>query len=127
MTEKELRRKFDQQRYNAKARGVVWCLTYEQWRQWWGTDVERRGTGHDQLQMQRVGDVGPYSLDNIRKGYPRDNARTRGKTARHRNGVEAAAKVRAQATATYHDDEDYNEASEIEREMMLGYAVPSYY
>jgi hypothetical protein len=69
--------KFQQQRANARYRGIEWELTFKEWVDWWGDDYARRGVRADQLCMQRVADVGPYSLDNIRKGHPRDNIKTR--------------------------------------------------
>lgn len=53
----------------AKARGIAWELTYEQWNNWWlmhGVDREvALPNTKDALCMCRIGDVGPYSLDNI--------------------------------------------------------------
>lgn len=72
-----VRRKYEFQRVNAMVRGIGWKLTFEEWLAWWGEDLCRRGRGRDNLQMMRIGDTGPYALNNIRKGYPRDNARTR--------------------------------------------------
>lgn len=67
---------FHNQKSSAKRRGIGWELTFEQWVKWWGDDIDRRGGGHDSLQMQRIANSGPYSLDNIRKGFPMDNSRT---------------------------------------------------
>ena len=84
------------QKHGAAQRGIGWELTYEEWREWWGDDIHRRGTGHDQLQMQRYADAGPYALWNIKKGCPRDNMRTAGKGRRRnlcdrrRSDIEAA-------------------------------------
>lgn len=68
--------KYERQRLGAFRRGVGWAITFREWVDWWGEDIKRRGVGHDRLQMQRIADVGPYRLDNIRKGYPRDNSKT---------------------------------------------------
>lgn len=76
------RNKFHQQRRKAKARGIDWELTFDQWLAWWGEDIDRRGPGFDQLQMQRPADSGPYALWNIRKGVARQNAKTRGDVVR---------------------------------------------
>jgi len=62
---------------HAKARGIGWEITFQEWLDWWGEDLDRRGRGKDQLSMQRIRDRGPYKLGNIEKGYPRDNAHTR--------------------------------------------------
>ena len=66
-------REFLRQRSGAKQRGIGWNLTYEQWIEWWGDDIARRGQGYNQLQMQRPADSGPYEIGNIRKGTPREN------------------------------------------------------
>lgn len=67
---------FHKQKENARSRGIGWELSFKQWVEWWGEDLDRRGCRADQLQMQRFADTGPYALGNIRKGYPRDNAKT---------------------------------------------------
>ncbi len=65
------------QKHNAARRGIGWELTFKQWCDWWGEDIERRGTRRGCLQMQRYMDRGPYALGNIKKGEPADNVRTR--------------------------------------------------
>lgn len=72
----QYRADFCNQRSNAARRGIEWCLTFEEWYEWWGDDIDKRGSGHGSLQMQRTADSGPYALWNIRKGYPRDNSHT---------------------------------------------------
>ena len=52
-------------------------MTFKQWLDWWGEDLDQRGRGGHELSMQRPCDSGPYALDNIRKGTPKDNGRTR--------------------------------------------------
>ena len=86
----KLRRAFFSQKAGAKDRGVGWELTFDQWLQWWGDDLPNRGHGHDKLQMQRIADSGPYSLENIRKGYPRDNRRTAATVAHNEESAKAA-------------------------------------
>ncbi len=76
MTRKEARQRFSQQRAGAKRRGIEWRLTFDQWLEWWGDDLDRRGRASWQLQMQRFHDRGAYELGNIRKGTPADNSRT---------------------------------------------------
>lgn len=67
---------YNLQTHQARKRGIEWKLTYQEWLAWWGDDIERRGVGHDKLQMQRFHDKGAYEIGNIKKGYPRDNAKT---------------------------------------------------
>lgn len=71
------KKRYKQQRNQARTRGIGWELTFQQWLDWWGADLGRRGRGAMCLQMQRIGDIGPYALDNIRKGTPHRNALTR--------------------------------------------------
>lgn len=73
---KRARAKYHSQKNGAKMRGIGWELTFREWLDWWGEDLDRRGTGSDQLQMQRKLDQGPYKLGNIVKGHPRQNVRT---------------------------------------------------
>ena len=65
------------QKSNAKRRGIEFHLTFEQWMEFWGDDLARRGPGRYELGMQRPCDSGPYAVGNIRKGTPADNVRTR--------------------------------------------------
>jgi len=68
---------YHSQKHNAKRRGIGWELTFKEWCDFWGEDIDRRGTKRGCLQMQRHMDAGPYKLGNIKKGEPRDNVRTR--------------------------------------------------
>ncbi|PRE20310.1 hypothetical protein [Burkholderia multivorans] len=77
---------FNLQRHNAGRRGIGWELTFEQWLEWWGEDIERRGVGPDRLQMQRIADAGPYAIGNIKKGVPKQNSKTRVVVLRNRQG-----------------------------------------
>lgn len=65
------------QKHNANRRGIGWELTFKEWCDFWGDDIDRRGRGGNQLGMQRILDSGPYKLGNIIKGHPRDNINTR--------------------------------------------------
>lgn len=73
-----------QQKNNAKARGIEWQFTFETWVDWWGADIERRGSRVDSLQMQRIADAGPYHPDNVRKGVPKQNGETYSRMHKHR-------------------------------------------
>ena len=65
--------KFHIQKYHANKRGIEWQLTFEEWLDWWGTDIVNRGRKSGQLVMARIGDVGPYALSNIKKITVNDN------------------------------------------------------
>lgn len=70
------KQKFGMQKVSAKNRNIEWKLTFEEWLSWWGNDFEKRGCAHaDNLVMARIGDKGPYSLDNIIKLTVAENAR----------------------------------------------------
>ena len=97
MKRDDINRQYTNQKANAKKRGIDWKFTYESWLEFWGDDIERRGVGHDKLCMQRFGDSGPYHPDNVKKGYPRGNAKTAGVIIRHRNMSEAARTKQTQA------------------------------
>jgi hypothetical protein len=67
---------FNSQKGTAKARGIDFLLTFQEWCNFWGEDIDRRGSGPDSLQMQRNLDTGPYALGNIKKGTPKQNSAT---------------------------------------------------
>ena len=87
--------RFKKQKANAAARGIAWRLTFHQWFDWWGEDLDHRGAGHDKLMMCRTADRGAYELGNIYKGYPKDNAATMGRMVRLRNTQRAHAALQA--------------------------------
>jgi hypothetical protein len=64
---RRLRRKFLQQRTNARNRGIDFRLTFEEWRDWWLATghVDERGRLRGQWVMARPGDRGAYELGNI--------------------------------------------------------------
>ncbi|MDE1828533.1 MAG: hypothetical protein KGH65_05225 [Candidatus Micrarchaeota archaeon] len=78
------REAFKRQKAGAKRRGIGWELTFEQWLEWWGDDLDKRGRGKDDLQMQRFADKGPYAIGNIKKGVPQQNTKTAGNVKRNR-------------------------------------------
>jgi hypothetical protein len=59
------------QRTAAKARGIAFNLSLDEWIGWWESHLgcnflEKRGRGMTQLVMARKGDVGAYELGNIK-------------------------------------------------------------
>ena len=79
------KRMFNTQKAQATARGIEWKFSFDEWLSFWGDDLKNRGRGHDRLCMMRFSDSGPYSLENTRKGYARDNMKTAGVLRRSRN------------------------------------------
>ena len=63
----EAKTKYMQQRTRARGRGIQWDLTFEQWYEWWQATGhwDERGKGHGKYVMCRIGDAGPYAIDNI--------------------------------------------------------------
>jgi hypothetical protein len=62
------KRKFWDQRQNARYRGIQWELTYDQWITIWlgsGQWHNRGIKSRDAYVMSRLGDQGPYSVDNV--------------------------------------------------------------
>jgi hypothetical protein len=60
--------RYKQQRWRALARGVAWELTFDQWMSIWDASghFHERGKKAGQYVMARNGDVGPYSVSNVR-------------------------------------------------------------
>lgn len=48
-------------------------MTFDEWLEWWGDDLDKRGRHRDSLVMARHGDKGPYALGNIKKITARAN------------------------------------------------------
>lgn len=96
-------RKYCSQRAGANKRGVGWELTFEQWLEWWGADLDKRGRGTSNLQMQRLADTGPYKLGNIRKGTPLQNMKTKGRMQRLRATLKAAEERAARPMPDFRD------------------------
>lgn len=78
------------QKAGAKRRGIEFNLTFKQWCDFWDADIDKRGVGHDKLQMQRIADTGPYEIGNIRKGCSKQNTATMLKMRAKRNCEKAA-------------------------------------
>jgi hypothetical protein len=80
MRPKELRLpnfRFLQHRHNAVTRGVEFKLTFDEWWKVWQDSGrwEQRGAGVGKYCMCRIGDVGPYSADNVFIGSFAQNTR----------------------------------------------------
>ena len=65
---------YQSQRATARKRNIEWCFTYDEWVEWWGEDIDRRGPYANDLCMGRYGDTGPYHPDNCYKTTRRENS-----------------------------------------------------
>ena len=65
---------FEMQRYRAAYRGIDFLFTFEEWLEWWGDDIDKRGSGKNGLCMARNGDIGPYASWNVRKATISENS-----------------------------------------------------
>lgn len=61
------------QRNTSKCRGVEFNLTFEEWRDFWGSDFHLRGRKMGDMCMGRYGDKGAYEVGNIYKCTNREN------------------------------------------------------
>ena len=68
---------YDQQKRNAAKRGISYLLTYEDWIKIWfdSGHLGKWGRKKGQYHMARFGDVGPYSIDNIKIVTGNENIR----------------------------------------------------
>ena len=66
---------YAQQKDNASKRGIEFLFTFEQWVEFWGDDIDRRGCYVGDLVMARLGDSGPYSESNCFKQTCSENVR----------------------------------------------------
>lgn len=67
------RNAYNDQRKNAKRRGIEFLLTFEEWCAMWELQWDNRGCGINDMQMCRTGDSGPYSVQNCRIDTRRNN------------------------------------------------------
>ena len=109
---------FVSQKNGAKRRGIEWRLTFDQWLDWWGDDIYKRGSGAHCLQMQRRFDAGAYELGNISKGLPKENMRTAGNMRRKRAVDRAAHELQSRLDALMWEEsagseDDDNDLSEL--------------
>lgn len=67
---------FYQHRANARYRGIEWNLTLWDWWKIWNDSGkwELRGRRHNEYQMCRCGDEGPYQKDNVYIDFSHNNA-----------------------------------------------------
>ncbi len=98
--QKRIRTAFLQQRRDSKARGIQFKFNYDDWLNWWGSDILNRGVSSgDKLVMARYGDTGCYEPDNCYKSTSSDNVRYSSlnltpykRTDEHKAAVSAAHK-----------------------------------
>ena len=58
---------FARQKAMAKVRKIEWQLTFDQWWNIWDQSgkYEQRGRGSGKYCMSRIGDIGPYAINNV--------------------------------------------------------------
>lgn len=113
---------YNTQKSNAARRGIVFNLTFQQWCEFWGEDIGRRGNGPNDLQMQRFADTGPYELGNIRKGTPKQNSATYQRMRAKRKSEQAALELQIALDAMMnepspppHDEELTDDVKELNK------------
>ncbi len=74
---------YGKHKYRARKYGIGFSLTFQEWFDWWGEDIDRRGNNADSLCMCRIGDTGDYALDNIYKDTRSNNTRLMIQEGRH--------------------------------------------
>lgn len=120
MKQKQLygpKRAYDQQRSHARQRGIVWQFTFEEWVAWWlkslGPDwFSRRGKHKGQFCMARCGDVGPYSLKNVKCVTMEANS---AETRRRRGSDHWAARLKEKEVISILKEKDINDRQIAEK------------
>jgi hypothetical protein len=110
----QYRHAFSVQRSNARRRGIAFRLSFEQWVEFWGEDIHRRGTGPNDLQMQRFHDEGAYEIGNIKKGTPRENAITAEHCRQREVGLRLAAEHQVALDRLMFEESDLHEPEDEE-------------
>lgn len=67
MTRCPFRKAFTQQKSSAKARGIAFLITFDEWKKVWleSGKWEKRGCGANKYCMCRIGDIGAYEVGNV--------------------------------------------------------------
>jgi hypothetical protein len=105
-----VRAKYHSHKYCAKARGIEFLLTFEEWLSIWGDKIEQRGVRSWQLGMCRINDSGPYAVGNVYLGTPARNGASRRMAYENSRGKESkyvfqAAPAREYIVGDEPDDE----------------------
>lgn len=68
MDQKEIKRAFQTHKNNARTRGILFLLTFEEWVQIWQQSghLGEWGKFKGQYNMARFGDAGPYAIGNVK-------------------------------------------------------------
>lgn len=75
------------QMFGAKKRGIDWQFTYDEWVNWWGDDITKRGPYRDQLVMARYNDEGAYHPNNCYKTTASENCKERQRIRKETHGT----------------------------------------
>lgn len=67
--------RYTRHRAHAKARGIEFSISFEEWWGIWETYWDQRGKGAGKMCMARLGDTGPYALGNVEIILFEQNAR----------------------------------------------------
>jgi hypothetical protein len=105
------------QKSHAAKRGIEFLLTFKEWCDFWGDDVDRRGSGKDDLQMQRFADTGPYQVGNIKKGTPKENMVTAGRMKRKRASEAAHKELQAALDRAMYGADDPDPDDDVDEEI----------
>jgi hypothetical protein len=64
---KDASKKYFEQRKRANQRGIEFLITFEQWVEVWEQSGkwDQRGAGRGKYNMSRIGDTGPYAVNNV--------------------------------------------------------------
>ena len=70
------KQRYFEHRQNANHRGIPFELTFDEWLQIWQDSGkwELRGKGKGSYVMSRIGDAGPYAIDNVYINSQEENA-----------------------------------------------------
>jgi len=82
--------RFKQHKASAKARGIAFDLTFEQWWSLWEPHWEKRGRGSFDMCMCRRHDQGAYTLGNVRIATNRENKHEQAMEAKVRHSQRRA-------------------------------------
>jgi hypothetical protein len=100
------RLKWQSKKNSSESKGIEFKISFEDWMLLWDKKIFDRGSDVHQYNICRITEPGPYTLENVYIGHPKDNARDRMRNGNQKirtrhvrvNGIEYSSVKEAKQT-----------------------------